>query len=70
MDFRPPRIARRLLGLDVVFKLNPQGDSLIHFPFRPSVHGQPLNAPGNGFFGVVLAQGFAAGEAFLSGGAE
>ena len=39
-------------------------------PVWTSVHSQPLDPAGDGFLGVVLAQRLAAGEAFLSGGAE
>ena len=38
--------------------------------FRASVHGQPLDPAGNGFFRVVLTQRLAAGEAFLTGSTE
>ena len=69
LELRPTCIARALLGLDVVLQVDPQGDTLA-LPVRASVHGQPLDPAGDGFLGVVLAQGLAAGEAFLSGGAE
>ena len=39
-------------------------------PVWASVHSQPLDPAGDGFLGVVFAQCLAAGEAFLSGGAE
>ena len=69
LEFRPTCIARALLGLDVVLQVDPQGDTLV-LPVWASVHSQPLDPAGDGFLGVVLAQRLAAGEAFLSGGAE
>ena len=62
LELRPTCIARALLGLDVVLQVDPQGDTLA-LPVRASVHGQPLDPAGDGFLGVVLAQGLAAGEA-------
>ena len=69
LELRPTCIARALLGLDVVLQVDPQGDTLA-LPVRASVHGQPLDPAGDGFLGIVLTQRLAAGEAFLSGGAE
>lgn len=68
VELRPLLIARRLLGLDAVFQINPQRDSLAFF--RPPCDSAALDTLFDCFFGVGFTQRLASGEAFLSGGAE
>ena len=70
MDFRPPFIARRLLGFDTVFKINDKPDFFI-FPQRfcfGSIHA--LDTFLYRFFRICCAERLCAGKPFLSGGAE
>ena len=70
MDFRPPFIARRLLGFDTVFKINDKPDFLI-FPQRfcfGSIHA--LDTFLYRFFRICRAECLCAGKPFLSGGAK
>lgn len=62
MQLRPPRIARRLLGLDTVLQGDPQGDFPGASSARPPVDGNALDPLGDPFLGVILPQGLAAGE--------
>ena len=55
---------------DTVLQGNPQGDFPVASSARPPVNGNALDPPGDPFLGVILPQGLAAGEAFLSGSAE
>ena len=68
VELRPLLIARRLLNLDVVFQINPQGNSLALF--GRSCDNAALDTFFDCFLGVGFPQCFAAGKAFLSGGAE
>ena len=68
VELRPLLITRRLLGLDAIFQINPQRDSLAFF--RLPCNGAALDTLFDSFLVVGFAQRLAAGEAFLSGGAE
>ena len=67
VQLRPPRIARRLLGLDTVLQGDPQGDFPGASSARPPVNGNALDPLVDPFLGVILPQGLTAGKAFLSG---
>jgi len=68
VELRPLFIARRLLGLDVVFQINPQRNSLTLY--GRSGDNAAFDTLFDRFFGVGFPQRLAAGEAFLSGSAE
>lgn len=70
MDFRPPFIARRLLGFDTVFKIDDKPDFLI-FPQRfcfGNIHA--LDTLLYRFFRIGRAERLCAGKPFLSGSAK
>ena len=68
VELRPLLIARRLLGLDAVFQINPQRDSLAFF--RPPCDSAALDTLFDRFLGVGFPKRLATGEAFLAGSAE
>ena len=68
MECHPLLVARRLLGLDVVFQINPQGNSFTLFGH--SGDNAALDTFFDCFLGVGFPQSLAAGKAFLSGSAE
>jgi len=62
---RPPRIARRLLGLDAVLDVDTQGDTFAGFRL-PGDDSPALDALGDCFLGVGFAQRFAPGKPLLA----
>ena len=68
MECHPLLVARRLLGLDVVFQINPQGNSFTLFGH--SGDNAAFDTFFDCFLGVGFPQSLAAGKAFLSGSAE
>ena len=68
VELRPLFIACRLLGLDVIFQINPQGNSLAFF--GRSGDNAAFDTLFDRFLCIGFPQCLAAGKAFLSGSAE